>query len=665
MYTAVFIDRRGFPHLYSVLILIKMKKFLIPLCLGIVYCSQAQQLDQLQQLDSVLIDTKTSLAKKNSGKVVTVISEETITQNQGSSVAELLNEVSGFEINGNFSNEGQNLSYFVRGGSNRQVVIMLDGVQLNDASQIANDYDLRLIPVSNIESIEIMKGASSVLYGSGAGTAVINISTKKQDLKPIAASFSSTISTNQSSEEQNFNPAMINNNVKVSGSPGKFFYSMDFSHRYADGLSAIAAPEGEVPFESDTYNRFNSRVNLGYAVSEKIRISRFVSFDKFKSDFDDFSYADAENRSVSEQIRTGGNFRWNYGKGSFTINDSYTSINREIVSSFPAMFDSKSYTFDAFADQRINSGLRVVAGVNGNISSINSFNIPFGSNNFEQQTDSDTANFSIIDPYVNAVFVSRFGFNLNAGIRLNNHSIYGTHLVYQLNPSYRFMLGEHGIKFLGSYSTAYITPSLFQLYDPLYGNDILQPEDNTTIEAGVVYDFSDKVSFSAVYFNRNEENFIDFVTVDPDTFIFQYQNIAEEFEASGFEVETRVQLSKALNFSANYTNTRPDARFALRIPKHKVNASIRYNLKDRTGFQLKYQFVDDREDRFFNPDTFESETITLGSYGLLGFSARTQLNDTISVFAAVSNVLNEEYEELYRYQAQGRNIRFGFSMDFR
>jgi vitamin B12 transporter len=39
-------------------------------------------------------------------------------------------------------------------------------------------YDLRLLPVEQIESIEIMKGASSTLYGSGAATGVINITLK-------------------------------------------------------------------------------------------------------------------------------------------------------------------------------------------------------------------------------------------------------------------------------------------------------------------------------------------------------------------------------------------------------------------------------------------------------------------------------------------------------
>ena len=65
--------------------------------------------------------------------------------------------------------------------------MLIDGVPLTDASQISNDYDLRLFNADQVESIEILKGASSTLYGSGAATAVINIKLKEASKKPISA----------------------------------------------------------------------------------------------------------------------------------------------------------------------------------------------------------------------------------------------------------------------------------------------------------------------------------------------------------------------------------------------------------------------------------------------------------------------------------------------
>jgi len=210
----------------------KNKLFLV-LCLCVTSILSAQETKKVEQLDSVFIDTKILMSRKNSGKIVISITSEELQRSSGKSVAEIINQVSGIEINGSRSNDGQNLGYFVRGGRNRQVIIMVDGVQLNDPSTISNDFDLRLLSASNIEKIEIIKGASSVLYGSGASTAVISITTKKVSEKNISASFITTIGTNRAADDTDNNLAAITNSVHASGTLQRFFYKLAFSNRFA------------------------------------------------------------------------------------------------------------------------------------------------------------------------------------------------------------------------------------------------------------------------------------------------------------------------------------------------------------------------------------------------------------------------------------------------
>ena len=638
------------------------QNILLALCLSASSVLFAQQSQNIQQLDSVLIDTKIQLSRKNSGKVIAKITSEMLERSAGRSVAEIVNQVSGIEINGSRSNEGQNLGYFVRGGRNRQVVIMIDGVQLNDPSQIANDYDLRLIPATSVESIEIIKGASSVLYGSGAATAVIRIVTKKTSEKPISSTFSSTLGTNRAAENEDSDIEEFTNHAVISGTLQTFFYDVSFSNRYVEGLSAIAALENEPTFEADVFNRFDGRINVGYTDRKNFRISRFFSFDTYKAGFDDSAYVDADNLSVSKQKRAGGNVQWKYRKGSITFNDNFSWIERDISSLYPVKYDSRSYTFDAFANHKINNEIMVLAGINGNFSSFNSFTIPFGSSEFSQDVSDDVAKFDSMDPYLNFVYLSDFGLNINTGIRLNIHSTYGNHIVYNVNPSYNFDFGKNTLKVLGSYSTAYITPSLYQLYDSLYGNEALQPEENTTIEGGFEFTSENNLRVSAVYFNRNETNYVDFVVVDPALYSYQYQNIEDEFSASGVEVEVSKNFGKRVTISANYTNTQADERFALRIPKHKLNASLGYQLGKKAYAGISYQYNGEREDSFFNPLTYESENIILNSYGLLDLAISHTLSKNLKLFAAVSNILDEEYEELYRFQTRGRNLRAGFTL---
>ena len=190
-----------------------------------------QQTDSLkiQQLDEVVItDSKFKLKRENSGKVITKITQQDLQHSQGKTIAQIVNETVGIEINGTKSNAGQNLAYFVRGGRNRQVLILIDGISVTDASQIANDYDLRLLNADQVESIEILKGASSTLYGSGAATAVINIKLKEASKKAISANFKSVLGSNQSQDENNYAIENFMNSISVNGTLNDFNYLARF-----------------------------------------------------------------------------------------------------------------------------------------------------------------------------------------------------------------------------------------------------------------------------------------------------------------------------------------------------------------------------------------------------------------------------------------------------
>ena len=624
--------------------------------------AQQNPLDSLQTLSTVFIDSKVNLDRKNSGKTITVINKETLQRNAGKTVAQLLSEVSGFEINGSQSNQGQNLGYFVRGGRNRQVLVIIDGVAINDASQIANDFDLRLLPLASIEKIEILKGASSVLYGSGAGTAVISITTKKNAKKPFSVAVESNVGTDRPTENNKYAVQAINNHVNVSGQLNKLNYQFMFSHRYSNGLSAVASPVADSLFESDTFKNYSAQIRLGYQFNEKTNISRFIAVDEMSADFDAFTYQDANNNNLTNQLRTGGNFTWKYNKGSLVINDNFNFLEREIQSDFSTQFDAFSFNVDAFLQHNLISNLKMVIGLNASTNTINAFSIPFGETDFVNDIDSDKASFTNLDPYINAVFTSNFGFSLHTGARLNNHNLYGANWVYNINPSYYFEVGKVGVKALSSYSSAYITPSLFQLFDPSFGNVDLLAEENITLEGGVELTYN-KLRFSALYFSRAEENFIDFVTVDPDNFVFQYQNTNATFSASGTEIEFEAPLFNKMQLTANYTFTQPDQQFALRIPKHMANLQINYLLTEKTRFNLSGRYVSSRTDSFFNSDTFESETVTLKEYSLVNFFVSQKFSNQFSLFLGIDNLLDTEFEEVFRFQARGRNVRLGFTIN--
>ncbi|WP_299607207.1 TonB-dependent receptor [uncultured Aquimarina sp.] len=633
----------------------------------VVSAQQTTTEEEVNELEEVVIsDSKFNLKREQSGKVITKIGSKELQRSQGQSVATVLNRVAGVFINGSNNAAGEPLGVSIRGGRNRQVVIRVDGVTVSDPTSSAGDFDLRLLSTNQIESIEILKGASSTLYGSGAATAVINITTKSESKDAIAAQFSSTIGTNQSQDDQDYDINEFVNFASVNGTIGKVSYLGSLSHQSTDGLSAAENPlestTGET-FESDAYNKFNVYAKLGYQWNKNFRFHFFGNLDQYKTDFDGGAGLDADNQFTSRQLRGGSFWEAKYPNGSFTFVDSYALVDREFISGFPSRYEGKIYTFDAYNKYNFKNTLYTVIGANGSYSDFNLFSIPFGSTDFEQTINDNEADFDIIDPYINLVYVSKFGLNVNAGARLNIHSTYGNHLVYNINPSFTYTFGGNYIKGLASYSTAYITPSLFQLYDTAFfsGNPDLEPEESTTLEGGIEFSHQKKATISVVYFDRTSENFI---TFDPNTFV--NFNSPEDIEVNGIEVEaSALLLDDKLSINANYTYTNIDKlENNIRIPENTLQATVGYQLSTKSFTSLSYQLNSKRNDTFFNPVTFTSDPAELDGYGILDFYISHQLMDNLSIYAAMNNITNEEYQEIFGFSTRGRNARIGFNLTF-
>ncbi|WP_224483272.1 TonB-dependent receptor plug domain-containing protein [Robertkochia aurantiaca] len=600
-----------------------------------------QKNDTITRLEEVVVsDTRFPIKRENSGKTVIRISRNELESMAGQSVAQVINTQSGIEINGVRSNAGQNLSYFIRGGNNRQVLVMIDGIQMTDPSQIANDFDLRLLDVNMIENMEIIKGAASTLYGNAAAAAVINITTRKAGKEGMSLQLNSSMGTNKASGDKEYGVDDFRNSVILTGSTGRLRAVAGFSQQYTDGLSAVA---GE---ESDVFNRYNSNFRISYRFSDHFSLSGTGSHDHFEAGFDrSVPREDADFLSESTQNRLMISPEYRYDQGSVKLNLGFNEISRELTSDFPAEYYGRNLVLDLFQKHEWSDSFYTIAGVNH----INS-----------KAVFSDDTSFSITDPYLNLVWLSSFGLNLNSGARLNNHSEYGSTLTYNLNPSYRISMPEGGyLKFLSSYSTSYIAPSLTQLFGPFGANPDLQPEENTTFEAGAEL-LRGSFRFSSVYFHRLEENFINYQVFDFDTFEGGFVNVEEDFNVRGVEVEMNWNPLSAVRLDANYTFTENPDRLALRIPKHKANVFLNYAFASKKGnIRLGYQFTGARTDTDF--ETFEN--VTLEAFSLVGIGGSYRINDHLSANVQLENLFDEEYFELVGYETRGRNIRLGFSLN--
>ena len=78
---------------------------------------------------------------------------------------------------------------------------------------------------------------------------------------------------------------------------------------------------------------------------------------------------------------------------------------------------------------------------------------------------------------------------------------------------------------------------------------------------------------------------------------------------------------------------------------------------------MSYQYNDEREDLVFNNETFENDSVTLDSYGLLDFYISHKIiNNKMTVFANLTNIFNEDYQELFGFTTKGRGFNLGFNL---
>jgi vitamin B12 transporter len=632
------------------------KQFVIVSALACFFVSEnafsQEKNEKVESLDEIIITaTKFETNKKNIGKIVYKITQETIQNSAGKTVLDLLNDVPGVQINGNFSNKGQNLGYYIRGGRNRQVAILIDGVNVNDPSSFGGDFDLRQIDIQQIESIEVLKGASSTLYGTGAATGVINILLKKASKKEFQGTFSTSMGSNTSSEIQNLGAEEFSTNFNFNGTFGNVDYVMVLNANGSRGLSAAENLDKNNPFEEDIFSKQNALLKVNYSINQKLKLGFFATIDEFSTDFDGFDFdpitfasipADKNNNLSSIQKRGGFNMDYSYEKGSLKIRTFITDINRTETPS-NNFFNGEVLGFDVFNHYNFNKSFSILTGISTQYQDMKQ------ETSFSQ-IEKGAGKQHFYDPYFSVNYFSDFGFTFSAGTRLNIHSEYGENLVFNLNPGYNFSFNKtSNAKVFASYSTAFVAPTLSEIFTKLPSIEALLPEEDITIETGFELNFSPKISLNATFFYREETNKIGY---DPMT--FQTINDVGIFFARGIESEISYKPAKKVNLLANFTHINRAENLLLKIPQNTFFAKVDYQLFSETFTSISYRFVDETKD-FGNVD--------LPSYSLIDFFINHRLlNKKVTFYGSVTNIFNENFQEIAGFTARGRNWNLGLKI---
>ena len=128
--------------------------------------------------ETIVTTTRVPTPAERVAAAVTVIDRQTIEERGYVTLADALRAVPGVNLVQQGA-AGQVASAFLRGTESRHVLVLLDGVPINDPSTPSGAFNFGNELLGDIERIEVVRGPGSSLYGSGAIGGVINMITRR------------------------------------------------------------------------------------------------------------------------------------------------------------------------------------------------------------------------------------------------------------------------------------------------------------------------------------------------------------------------------------------------------------------------------------------------------------------------------------------------------
>ena len=608
-------------------------------------------------LEEVIVTANKVEQKQNgTGKVVSIINAAQIQANAGRSIAQILNEQAGLYLPGSLSNAGTVPSIFMRGASSGRTLILIDGMPVGDPSMISNEFDLNLVPLNQIERVEILKGAQSTLYGSDAIGGVINIITKNKSIP----SFSGDFSTGSYGSQKM--------NLQHSNTLGKLNYAVGYGNEMATGFSAATDITGKNNFDKDGYANKNWFANINYTFNQHWNLKASTHQTSYNADIDYGAFKDDKDEQFHNATKlTGFVLKYKKEKTVFQLqyqlstqdrqykNDSADRINTIFEDN---QYTGKSHYADAFYATSVSKNIQWIMGgdfrygsYQQTYASISEYG-PYN-DNFKDTFQYQTALYSslLINDASNK-------WVLELGGRLNKHDRYGTNQTFTISPSYKL---SSTFRLMASASTGYKAPSLYQLSY----NEQLKPEQSFNTEIGIDYK-TNPLFVRAVYYNRTIDNGIDFNYIDYNFFNYIQQKV------NGLELEFNWKANEKNNFTTNYTLmngqetnqnrvTTTDTityNYLLKRPKNSMGIQWTYQASPKLSFSMAARYISKR----YDVGGYAAEDVSLKSYTLINAHIQYNYNKHLVLYADGQNLGNAVFQEINGYNAMGRMLMLGLRL---
>ncbi|MFZ3002593.1 MAG: TonB-dependent receptor [Undibacterium umbellatum] len=562
-----------------------------------------------------------------------VISAEDIAKSGAASVVDLLQQQRGIEISRN-GGPGTTSSVFMRGGSNAQNVVLIDGVRIGSSTTGGASWSA--IPLSQIDHIEVVYGPLSSLYGADAMGGVIQIFTKKG-----AGSITPTLSAGMGSYGARKLQAGLIGSIAEN-----LNLSLNAGHEENSGFSATKPAAGPYSYNIDkdgyAMDSFNGR--LVWEVSKGFELGASVLHSRNNAQFDSGPTQDDRNITTLENIAV-------FGRGKFS---DYWTASLQF-----AKAEDKGYTDASYGKSQIDTRQESVSFQN---------DIRIGKDVLQliaetRDENVDTTTLALNRKRTTNSFAASYVFKqdahlASASIRNDRSSQYGSNTTGSVAYGYRF---SDALRINASYGTSFRAPTFNELYYPGYGVATNKPEKAKNAEIGVYFEQGD-TQLSAVYYqNKATDLLVSAGSKDcPAGYSFGCARNVNKATLSGLSIGGTTRFADlTVRGSIDIQDPKDDTankRLARRAKQHGTLAAEYSFANAKLGVEAIYS--GDRYDDAAN-------TKVLGSYNLLNLYATYEVAKNTTVLARWNNALNKDYELARNYATAGSNVFVGVSYGFK
>lgn len=629
----------------------------------------------------VVSATSTPVSEAESGVSVSVIDEQTLAVTHPTDLADALRFAPGMFLR-DAGQRGGLTTLTVHGGDSNYNRVMIDGVYVNEPG---GQFDFGVVPVDQVQRVEVVRGSESAVYGSDAMSSVVQMWT--------ANGTTTTPELQFGADGGNFNTA--HGYASLAGAWRRFDYNLFGDQFNTDG-------QGPNNRYSNSLEGFNIGTQINPRVQLRLRLRHANSFSGVSGEWwfngaaelppNTTEFARQNNLIADLSLTVAGPGAWTHSFSGYDYR--HVRFNAD-YSPNPIRYNDYAYDelanynragFNWQSDYAPRSWARTSIGYN--------FIDEHGFDDSDYLPTPFTGNETYLTDGLrrnHGVFVQQMllwkRVSLLAGVRYEHNESFGGKTVPRITATYLAWRGDDllsGTRLRAAYSEGIVEPSFAESFGS--GGDIytqpnpnLKPEQARTLEAGFVQNFErDRLSLFAGYFNslyRDQIEYESFLNSSGQE-VAQYFNLNKSL-AHGAEAVLQGRMAKHVSFTADYTYTAtqillaPDCTAAtfcdttlygagrplLRVPRHLGNFTVTY-AAHRWGANLSGVAVGRRPDSDFLYGEVPPVNYAAG-FARFDASGYYTVNSHLTAYVNLQNLLNHYYNEIVGYPALGFNYRAG------